>query len=415
LYTIIMFLIAAWMVTGQRLEAAGWFIVVTVGGALSAVTYISGSFTTPEVVISISAVFVFIPVTASLLVNNRYVLPISLAAAVIHFLLLAEMRGLYPEMAQTNVVATSMSVGIALLTVGFLLSLLRREFDARFEAMNTAIRQETAARAQADEARKRAEEADKAKSRFLANMSHELRTPLNAIIGYDEAMLGGMVGEFSSEQNKLLGHIQYNSRRLLGLIDDILDLAKVEAGSMQVFLSPISPRKIIGDAVDNLRALADRKQIRLNFEVSNDMPEAVLGDVKKLQQIVINLVSNAIKFTTEGGVTVKIALLPEDKWQLKVIDTGIGIPKEAQQTIFEPFQQLDNSETRKYKGTGLGLAITLRFVEALGGTITVDSEIGNGSTFTVTLPRAKAPTVRLPEDSPVVRAQSSGVPVSSLN
>jgi signal transduction histidine kinase len=251
--------------------------------------------------------------------------------------------------------------------------------------------------------RKRAEESDKAKSQFLANMSHELRTPLNAIIGYDEAMLGGLAGDFSTQQTKLLGHIQFNSRRLLGLINDILDLSKIESGSLQVFLAPMSPRKVVRESIESLRSLADQKNIYLNVNISDDVPEIVLGDASKMQQILINLLSNAIKFTEEGGVTVDVSSADQTHWQLKVADTGIGMPPDASSTIFEPFHQLDSTDKRKYKGTGLGLSITKRLVERLGGRVEVNTELGKGSTFVVRLPRTYIPG----ETSEVERAQTA--------
>ncbi len=266
-------------------------------------------------------------------------------------------------------------------------------------AMSLSISQAEKAQKQAEEARqqaeierKRAEESDKAKSQFLANMSHELRTPLNAIIGYDEAMLGGLAGEFTPQQVKLLGHIQYNSRRLLGLINDVLDLSKIVSGSLQIFLAPMAPRKIVEDTVESLRSLADEKKIYLKVGFSADVPEVVLGDAHKLQQILANLISNAIKFTEQGGVSVDVRAADSSRWQFQVKDTGIGMPKNAPAYIFEPFQQVDSTDKRKYKGTGLGLAITKRLVDALGGSLEVETSLGEGSTFTVTLPRTSIPT-----------------------
>ena len=232
--------------------------------------------------------------------------------------------------------------------------------------MRASIKAAEIAQQQAEVARERAEQSDKAKSQFLANMSHELRTPLNAIIGYDEAMIGGLAGDFTPQQSKLLGHIQYNSRRLLGLINDVLDLSKIASGSLQIFLAPMSPRSIVRETVESLRSLADEKGIYLNVTISEDVPEVVLGDANKLQQILANLLSNAIKFTEKGGVTVNVISLDSNHWQFGVRDTGIGLPENAQSIIFEPFQQVDSSEKRKYKGTGLGLAITKRLVDGLG-------------------------------------------------
>ncbi|MEP7293716.1 MAG: HAMP domain-containing sensor histidine kinase, partial [Chloroflexota bacterium] len=225
----------------------------------------------------------------------------------------------------------------------------------------------------------------------------ELRTPLNAIIGYDEAMLGGLAGDFAPLQTKLLGHIQYNSRRLLGLINDILDLAKIESGSLQAFLAPMSPQKVVRETLESLQSLADEKGLAMTAQFSDAVPEVVLGDANKLQQILANLLSNAIKFTDKGSVAVEVSVVDMNNWQLQVRDTGIGMPQDAAMYIFEPFQQVDGTEKRKYKGTGLGLAITKRLVTGLGGTIEVETKLNEGSTFTIKLPRAQIPEVAEPE------------------
>jgi signal transduction histidine kinase len=287
---------------------------------------------------------------------------------------------------------------ILLLAEGILLRQLRGEFDARLEAMRESVHQTELARQQAETSqkqaeleRRRAEEADKAKTQFLANMSHELRTPLNAIIGYDEAMIGGMVGTFTSEQTRLLKNIQVNSRRLLALINDILDLSKIESGSLEVYLSPLSPRHVMTEVVESLQSLAHEQKITLSINFSEDVPEVILSDAKKIQQILVNLLSNAIKFTPQGQVTVDVAMIDKTTWQFKVHDTGIGMPADAGSIIFEPFKQIDSTDTRKYKGTGLGLAITKRLVETLSGNIQVETEHHKGSTFIVTLPRVNIP------------------------
>jgi signal transduction histidine kinase len=277
-------------------------------------------------------------------------------------------------------------VFLVLLITSVLLRQLRVEFDARLEAMSAAIRETDLARQQAEVDRERAEQADKAKSQFLANMSHELRTPLNAIIGYAEAMLAGMAGEFQPKQLELLGYVQTNGRRLLALINDILDLAKIESGKTELYLAPMSPRVVIGDTVASLRSLAMEKTLELRVDYAADLPGVIMGDAKKVEQVLVNLVSNAIKFTDSGAVTVTVVSAGAERWQFSVHDTGIGISPDAQATIFDPFHQVDNSPTRKYKGTGLGLSITKHLVERMGGVITLSSTPGEGTTFTVVLP-----------------------------
>jgi signal transduction histidine kinase len=153
----------------------------------------------------------------------------------------------------------------------------------------------------------------------------------------------------------------------------------------------MSPRKVIEDVVENLRSLADEKKIDLKVQFSDAVPEVVLGDTNKLQQILTNLLSNAIKFTERGGVVVDVDVVDTNHWQVQVRDTGIGMPTNAPAYIFEPFQQVDNTDQRKYKGTGLGLAITNKLIKSLNGTIEVETKLGEGSTFSVKLPRTHVP------------------------
>jgi signal transduction histidine kinase len=343
-------------------------------------------------------VFMFVTLVSALVLPRNAILSVSIASTLLYTASILTTSSTLLELPSLDLSPTIISGTILILAEGVALYRLRVEFDSRLDAMRDSIRRAELAQQQAEEARQqaevergRAEESDKAKSQFLANMSHELRTPLNAIIGYDEAMLGGLAGEFTPPQTKLLGHIQFNSRRLLGLINDILDLSKIESGSLQVFLAPTSPRKVVHDVVENLRGLADQKKIDLNMEFSDAVPEVVLADANKLQQILTNLLSNAIKFTERGAVIVDVGVADISHWQFQVRDTGIGMPANAANYIFEPFQQVDNTDQRKYKGTGLGLAITKRLVEGLNGTIEVNTKLGEGSTFIVKLPRAQIP------------------------
>ncbi len=392
------FFAAAYIVSRGRVNESAATIVITTLIAASGFLILAGRESIYIELISGIPIFMFVILLVALVMARNGILTVSFVAAVLFVICVlitsSSLNG--PEPADlSSTIVTSI---ILISAEGLVLYRLRVEFDARLDAMRELIIQAETAKQQAEEARqqaeinrKRAEESDKAKSQFLANMSHELRTPLNAIIGYDEAMLGGLAGEFAPQQSKLLGHIQYNSRRLLGLINDILDLSKVESGSLQVFLSPMSPQKIIRETVESLRSLADEKKIYLDMKFSDDVPEVVLGDANKLQQIVANLLSNSIKFTERGGVTVEVDTLDASNWQIHVRDTGIGMPTNAVNYIFEPFQQVDGTERRKYKGTGLGLAITKRLVERLGGSIKVDTTLGEGSTFTIRLPRAQIP------------------------
>ncbi len=275
---------------------------------------------------------------------------------------------------------------VLLLAEALFLRLLRIEFDLRLADMRDLIKQAEAARQEADRA-------NNAKSQFLANMSHELRTPLNAIIGYVEIMLAGMAGTFTEKQTELQGYVHQNAKRLLTLINDILNLAKIESGRLEVTAIPASPRKIISDIVTSNQSLAQQKNITLQASFAEDMPEAVLCDVQKVQQIVTNLISNAVKFTQQGGVEVWVGTTDKNNWAIKVIDTGIGMPADAPTYIFEKFRQVDNTVTREYHGTGLGLAIVKSLVEGMGGSINVETALGKGTTFIVTLPRVIQPGV----------------------
>jgi signal transduction histidine kinase/CHASE3 domain sensor protein len=227
-------------------------------------------------------------------------------------------------------------------------------------------------------------EASRHKSEFLANMSHELRTPLNAVLGYAELIQDGIYGEVSAKMQGVLERIQQNGRHLLGLINDVLDLSKIEAG--QLSLSPVdySMRELVLDVVSATEALAAEKQLALEVDVPADLPHG-RGDERRLTQVLMNLVSNAIKFTEAGSVRIR-AKVEDGSFLVAVTDTGVGIAPEDRERIFEEFQQVDSSSTRKKGGTGLGLAIAKRIVELHGGRIWVDSTPGQGSTFAFTLP-----------------------------
>ena len=235
-------------------------------------------------------------------------------------------------------------------------------------------------------ARKQAEDANKLKSEFLSTMSHELRTPLNAINGYTQIMLAGMTGTFDPEQTEYLDRIWSNGKHLLHLINDILDLAKIEAGRIDVVKEPFNLQEWLDGIVMQVQGLADEK--KLDFEVILDerMPEAIMADSDRLRQVVINLLSNAFKFTDEGHVKLAIRRQGKDKWEVVVSDTGVGIPSHAQEYIFDEFRQVDGTSRRQHGGTGLGLAIVRSLCLMMSGNIRVKSQVGQGSTFTVLLP-----------------------------
>jgi signal transduction histidine kinase len=227
--------------------------------------------------------------------------------------------------------------------------------------------------------------ANKHKSDFLANMSHELRTPLNAIIGFSEVLMEKMFGEVNEKQADYLKDIHESGRHLLSLINDILDLSKIEAGRMELELSTFHLPTAISNAMTLIRERAQRHGIALGLVVDPRLGE-LNADERKVKQILVNLLSNAVKFTPDGGRVDVSARLEAAKVEIAVKDTGIGIAPEDQGKIFAEFVQVGRDYTRKAEGTGLGLALTRRFVELHGGEIHLASTPGKGSTFTVTLP-----------------------------
>jgi signal transduction histidine kinase len=228
------------------------------------------------------------------------------------------------------------------------------------------------------------EEASQHKSQFLANMSHELRTPLNAILGYTELMADGAYGEPSEKMSAVLKRLESNGRHLLGLINDVLDLSKIEAGQLVLELSDYSVQDIAQTVRSTLESLAADKKLVFKVEVSPQLPSG-RGDGRRLTQVLINLVGNAIKFTDAGEVAIK-ATTNDGSFRVSVCDTGPGISAADQAKLFQEFQQADNAITKKKGGTGLGLAISKRIIEMHGGRIWVDSTLGEGSTFSFTVP-----------------------------
>jgi signal transduction histidine kinase len=227
-------------------------------------------------------------------------------------------------------------------------------------------------------------DASQHKSQFLANMSHELRTPLNAVLGYTELILDSVYGEMPEKARSVLNRVQRNGRHLLGLINDVLDLSKIEAGQLILSLSDYSLKSVIQTAFSAVEPLATEKQIALKIDVAQELPQG-RGDERRLTQVLLNLVGNAIKFTDRGEVSIK-GSSGNGSFTVAVRDTGPGISAVDQAKLFQEFQQADNSITRKKGGTGLGLAISKRIIEMHGGRIWVESSPGNGSTFTFTLP-----------------------------
>jgi signal transduction histidine kinase/ActR/RegA family two-component response regulator len=236
-------------------------------------------------------------------------------------------------------------------------------------------------------AKEEAESASRAKSQFLANISHEIRTPLNAILGFAEILVADDDGSHA-QRTDYLQTINSSGKHLLTLVNDLLDLAKIEAKQVQVERIPCSPHQILAEVTSTLRVRARERGITLEYRWSGDIPEQVETDPHRLKQLLMNLVGNAIKFTQHGSVTIEASSESNDGDGLLkfiVTDTGIGIAADKLKTIFDPFVQADSSVTRRFGGTGLGLAISRSIAEALGGNLTVTSEVGVGSGFTATI------------------------------
>lgn len=234
--------------------------------------------------------------------------------------------------------------------------------------------------------RQSAEEASEFKSQLLARVSHELRTPLGSILGYSELLHEEVFGPVTTDQKQAAMEIMESTYYLTSLVNELLDQAQYERGNIELHLAPVSLENLVSQVQSRMSILARRKKLSLTFEIAPDLPRVVSGDQKRLQQILINLVSNAIKFTKAGQVNVRLFKASPTDWAMEVADTGLGISPEAQHFIFEPFRQADGSITRAHGGTGLGLAIVKQIATLMGGQIILESEIGKGSTFRVILP-----------------------------
>jgi signal transduction histidine kinase/CheY-like chemotaxis protein/HPt (histidine-containing phosphotransfer) domain-containing protein len=259
-----------------------------------------------------------------------------------------------------------------------------------------------------------AESSNRAKSEFLANMSHEIRTPLNSILGFTELLERG-VGT-PEQQRAYLPTVRSSGTHLVTLIDDILDLSKIEAGHMDLERIRCSPHQVICEVLSVLRVRAQQKGLTLECDWTSRMPETIVTDPARLRQLLINLVGNAIKFTERGGVRLlaTTAAQPLDsRFVIEVHDTGIGISQESLQAIFSPFEQADGSVTRRFGGTGLGLTISQHIARGLGGEITVTSELGRGSVFTVAIDPGSLDGVRM-LDGPPAEATSPQRPLQTV-
>ena len=280
----------------------------------------------------------------------------------------------------------------------------------RWVGTSTDIDDQKRAELEVVAAKEAAEEANLAKSTFIANMSHELRTPLSAIIGYSEMMLeemqdGGDAGSLAPDMQKVEG----NARHLLGLINDVLDLSKIESGKMEVYAEVFDVAAAVGGVAETVRTLVDKKGNRLELRLDPDLG-AMESDLTKVRQILLNLLGNAAKFTERGLITLAVSREADGgRIAFTVSDTGIGMTAEQREKLFQRFQQADDSTTRRFGGTGLGLSLTKAFADMLGGEVAVDSQEGRGSSFTVRLPTAPAARPEAgPEDEAVAAPAEEG-------
>jgi signal transduction histidine kinase len=276
----------------------------------------------------------------------------------------------------------------------------RKQAEKALRDLNEGLERKVADRTiELEAARVRAESADRIKSAFLATMSHELRTPLNSIIGFTGMVLQGLAGPLNPEQSKQLGMVRGSARHLLELINDVLDISKIEAGQLEVRVAPFDLGASVERVAASVKPLMEKKGLTLEVTLPASL-DALESDRRRVDQILLNLLQNAIKFTDRGGVTLAVEAVGDGHSsgddaarpavRIRVSDTGIGMHTADLAKLFQPFRQIDSGLGRQHEGTGLGLAICRRLTELLGGTIGAESVWGQGSTFTVTLPQKRA-------------------------
>ncbi len=234
-------------------------------------------------------------------------------------------------------------------------------------------------------------EASRLKTQLLANVGHDLRTPLNAILGYSEMLQEGVYGVLSTQQRGATAEIIDSTGQLLNFVNNLLDQAQIESGQVVLKTAPFAPTDLLDMVLSTTGLLARIKELELTYEIAPDMPPILHGDLYWLCQILVNLVSNAVKFTTQGTVNIRLYLSEATHWAMQVSDTGPGIPTEAQAYIFDAFRRIDDASTRSHAGAGLGLSIVKQLTTLMGGHITLTSQVGAGSTFTICLPLVQVP------------------------
>lgn len=366
----------------QYYRAAGLLAVVSINISVYAVTLVS---TAPDRISTLNLILALMMIATMVLPNWVMVTLIGINLAA-----MALIPTFFPEIPSTIAIIRVFSLGaVVLLVFIWYRDTLERDRRAQiaeaFEQTRRANETLNTVNQELVVANNIAQESIRLKSEFVSTMSHELRTPLNAILGFCGIMLEGMGGEFDDEGRRMLERINANSSRLLILINEVLDLAKIEAGRMELVNTAINPAQLAESWRLQTHILAEKNNLDFIVEVDPELPQTLYGDSERLTQIGINLLSNAFKFTESGSV--KLAFRrQEDNWLIEVIDSGVGIPPHALNYIFDEFRQVDGSSKRVYGGTGLGLAIVRNLVRVMRGQVKATSELGKGSTFTVTLP-----------------------------
>lgn len=263
---------------------------------------------------------------------------------------------------------------------------MNRELDQRVENRTQELREANEELARAND---RLRELDRLKSRFVSMVSHELRTPLGAIQGFAEMLRAGIYGTLSDKQDNALHRIERNTHRLLNIVNDLLDQARIEAGELSIHPEPFAPEALVEDLETTVGVLAEQKGLDMTIAIEDDLPRPLYGDRDRLHQVLVNLTNNAIKFTDTGGIQIRVGRADGDHpshWAMEVSDTGPGISEKDQDMIFTPFRRVDDSITREHMGVGLGLSIVKQLVELMDGEVTLESKLGEGSTFAVILP-----------------------------
>ncbi|MEA3310017.1 MAG: ATP-binding protein, partial [Chloroflexota bacterium] len=263
------------------------------------------------------------------------------------------------------------------------LRVLNRDLELRVAERTRELEE---ANQRLEEANAHLRELDRLKSLFVAMVSHELRTPLTSIQGFTQMLLVGIYGTLANEQQSAAERVLANTRKLIKIVNDLLDRTRIEAGQLALYPAPFSLTELVEDVYANMKILAEKHKIELTQEIDSELPTNLYGDYGRLHQVLINLINNALKFTEKGQINIKAYRFDAAHWAMEVKDTGIGISEEDQKYIFEAFRQVDSSATRRYKGVGLGLSISQQLLKLMGGRIVVVSEVDVGSTFTAIIP-----------------------------